>query len=406
MKYNFDKIIERQGTNSIKWEFILEDQRLVQRKYSQKYKPAKPLLPMWVADMDFAAPKPVIEALTERARHGIFGYAAPTDEYYKSVINWMKSRYKWEISPDWICITPGVVPALYMLVRFFVPLGDKVLIQPPVYNPFFTAITNNGAEVVTNQLIYENGHYRMDFDDLRAKARDPRVWMAILCSPHNPVGRVWSEEELTTFAEICLESEVLVISDEIHADLILNANKFTPFARISEAFAHNAVICTSPSKSFNLAGLKTSNIIIPNDIIRAKFTQAVENSGMFGANCFGLVATQAAYNEGEEWLQQVIEYIENNLKYLNRYIASNLPEIKVIQPEGTYLVWLDCHELGLAGEELEDFIIEEAGVYVEGGYQFGPGGSEFIRINIACPKSILEEGLSRIRKALKSKKII
>ena len=400
MKYNFDKQIEREGTNSVKWEFVLKDRRLIQREYTEKYSTPGSLLPLWVADMDFPVPKPVVDALVKRARHGVFGYAAPTDVYYKSVIGWMKRRHDWEIAPEWITVTPGVVPALNMIVRTFVAPGNKVLIQTPVYQPFFTAVSNNNAEIVTNSLKLEDGSYRMDFDDLREKARDPALGMAILCSPHNPVGRVWTEQELLEFGEICLENQMLVVADEIHADLMLNGNRFTPFARINEAFAQNAFVCTAPSKTFNMAGLKTSNIIIANETLRTKFIRTIERSGVFGVNSFGLVALQAAYGEGEEWLAQVIEYIENNLAFLERFIARNIPEIKVIRPEGTYLVWLDCRQLGLDKADLERLVMDEAGVYLDEGYLFGTEGEGFERINIACPRSTLEEALQRIQRAL------
>ncbi|MEA3440656.1 MAG: MalY/PatB family protein [Chloroflexota bacterium] len=402
MKYRFDKVVNREGTNSVKWEFMIEGDRLVQRKYSKNYPPQRSILPMWVADMDFPVPKPVVDALTIRAKHGIFGYAAPTDSYYRSIVHWMQKRHNWQVIPEWICITPGVVPALHMIIRTFVAPGNKVLIQTPVYHPFFNAITNNTAEIVTNPLKLENGRYTMDFNDLREKAKDPQVSMALLCSPHNPVGRVWTEDELTKFGEICLENNVLVVSDEIHGDLILNGNTFTPFARINEAFAENSIICTAPSKTFNVAGLKTSNIIIPYEVLRKKFVGTAERSGIFGVNSFGLVALQAAYDEGEEWLEQVIEYIEGNLRYLERTVIEKIPHVKLIPPEGTYLVWLDCRELGLDNASLESLMLEKAGVYLDQGYIFGKEGDGFLRINIACPRSVLKDAVERIQKAIKA----
>jgi len=402
MRYNFDKKIQRDGTNSLKWEFILDGDRFVQRKYSENYPPGENILPMWVADMDFPVPKPVVDALGKRAKHGIFGYSAPTDEYFMSLVNWMNNRHDWQISPEWISTAPGIVPALNMLVRTFVSPGEKVLIQPPVYHPFFNAVTNNNAQLVFNPLRLDNGRYMMDFDDLREKAMDHLLSVAILCSPHNPVGRVWTEQELTEFGEICLENGIIVISDEIHCDLVLNDNRFVPFGRINEAFAQNSIICTAPSKTFNLAGLKTSNLIIPNQTLRTRFISAVERSGIFGVNAFGLVAMQAAYEEGEEWLDQVLIYVGENLAFLEKYITEHIPQIKVIPPEGTYLVWLDCRELGLDAYQLYELMLDKAGVYLSNGYVFGIEGEGFVRLNIACPRSILDEALKRIASAVKA----
>lgn len=400
MKYDFDKETNRKGTNSVKWEFIQEGENLIHWEHTDKFFGENRTLPMWVADMDFPCPKPVVEALVTRAQHGVYGYTDKTASYYESVVNWMRKRHGWEIVPEWICTTPGVVPALNMLVRTFVSPGDKVLIQSPVYYPFFSAIENNEGELVTNQLIYENGRYRMDFADLEEKTQDPRVKMAILCSPHNPVGRVWSRDELALFGEICLKSDTLIVSDEIHGDLIYKGYVFTPFAKISKDFAQNAVICTAPSKTFNMAGLQTSNIIIPNDQLRSRFEKTLQGNGLFGIGTFGGVALEAAYNYGEEWLEQVMDYIEGNLHYLEEYVAEHIPHITVIPPQGTYLVWLDCRKLELGKWELKRLMLHDAGVYLDEGFIFGPGGEGFERINIACPRSILVEALERIKNAI------
>ena len=400
MKYDFDREINRKGTNSVKWEFIKQRDGLLYREESGDSSAGPRLLPMWVADMDFPCPEPVVEALIARSQHRIFGYTSPTDSYYSAIVNWMNKRHGWEIVPEWICTTPGVVPALNMLVKTYISPGDKVLIQTPVYYPFNKAIENSDGVLVTNSLIYEDGRYCMDFVDLEEKTKDPQVKMAILCSPHNPVGRVWTRDELLRFGEICIKNDVLVVSDEIHGDLILDGCVFTPFAGISEDFAQKSIICTAPSKTFNLAGLKTSNIIIPNEQLRSSYKKTLERTGLKGVSTFGVVSLEAAYNHGEEWLAQVMDYIMGNLRYLEEYIAEHLPQITVVPLEGTYLVWLDCRSLGLSKLELEQVMLKEAKVYLDEGYIFGSEGDGFERINIACPRSILIEALERIRNVI------
>jgi cystathionine beta-lyase len=357
---------------------------------------------MWVADMDFRCPEPVVEALIARAEHGIFGYSAPTKDFYHSVVNWMERRHNWRIDPEWICLTPGVVPALNMLVRTFSTPGNKVLIQSPVYYPFYGAVENNNSLLVVNPLVLEDCRYRMDFVDLESKCRDPEVEVAILCSPHNPVGRVWTKEELIKFGKICVENNILVVSDEIHGDLIYSDQVFTPFAKISDTFAQNSIICTAPSKTFNLAGLQTSCIIIPNHDLRRRFIKTLLSNGLFGINTFGVIALQAAYDHGEEWLQQLLAYVESNLEYLKSYVAENIPQIEVIEPEGTYLVWLDCRKLQLERMDLKRLMFEQARVYLDEGFIFGPDGEGFERINIACPRKVLVEALDRIEQAVNS----
>jgi cystathionine beta-lyase len=400
MRYDFDREISRRGTSAVKWEFIQEGPDLLQWEHTDEFFGPDRILPMWVADMDFRSPEPVVTALVARAEHGIYGYTEKSDGYYQSVVGWMKRRHGWRVAPEWICTTPGVVPALNMLVRTFLSPGEKVLIQRPVYYPFFSAIENNGGEIVSNSLVLDNGRYGMDFDDLEVKAQDPQVKMAILCSPHNPVGRVWTREELSRFGDICLRNNVLVVSDEIHGDLIYKGYAFTTFASISKDIAQSAVICTAPSKTFNMAGLQTSNIIIPNADLRAQFEKTLQSNGLFGISVLGIVATEAAYNHGEEWLEQVLDYIEVNLRYLDEYVRDNIPQISVIPPEGTYLVWLDCRRLGLGKWDLKHLMLKEARVYLDEGFIFGPEGEGFERINIACPRSILGEALERICNAI------
>jgi cystathionine beta-lyase len=350
--------------------------------------------------MDFHCPSPVIEAMTARAEQGIFGYSRPTDSYYEAVINWLQRRHGWTVERDWIALSPGVVTAISMLVQSCTMSGDKVLIQRPVYYPFTNVIESNGRLVVSNSLLYEHGRYSMDFEDLSARASDPAVKMAILCSPHNPVGRVWSAGELARFGEICLENGVLVVSDEVHADLIYKGNSFTSFASISELFCANSVTCTAASKSFNLAGLKTSNIIIPDEALRESFVQEVERNGLYGANSFGIVATEAAYNHGEAWLESVMEYVEGNYRFMVAYLAQQLPQLRVVPAEGTYLVWIDFRELGLSPGDRRELLLNQARVLLDEGELFGPEGEGFERINIACPRSILVEALERIGAAV------
>lgn len=396
MTFNFDAEIDRTGTHSIKWEFLFEGHKLVFGDHAQAKHGRDRLLPMWVADMDFRCPPAVIDALTERVAHGIFGYAMPSDSYYTAVIDWMARRYGVVVEREWLVLTPGVVPALNMLVETLIAPGDKVLVQRPVYYPFFAAIENNGGEIVSNTLALENGRYTIDFDDLVAKAADPAVKMAILCSPHNPVGRVWTREELTRFGEICLANDVLVISDEIHCDLIYDGVAFTSFAAINETFAQKSIICTAPSKTFNMAGLKTSNIIIQDKEIRAKFNKTLNRHGLMGGNALGIVATEAAYTHGEAWLAEAMAYIEANYHFMVAYLAEHLPQLEVIRPEGTYLVWVDCRKLGLDAAARRQLLLGEAKVFLDNGEMFGPEGEGFERFNLACPRSILAEALERI----------
>lgn len=403
MKYDFDREIDRRGTSSVKWEFIQREDDPTQVVHTDQFFGEDRVLPLWVADMDFRCPQPVIDALVARAQQGIFGYTYKTDSYFEAVAGWMNRRHGWAIQPEWISITPGVVPALCQLVRTLIQPGQKVLVQTPVYYPFYLAIEGNGAEVVRNPLVYRAGRYQMDFDDLEAKTADPQVKAAILCSPHNPVGRVWTEEELTRFGEICLKNDVLVISDEIHADLILRGYHFTPFAAISEEFARRSITCMAASKTFNLAGLHVSNIIIPDAELHARFEQTLHSSGLFGVGVFGQVALEAAYNHGEEWLEQLLDYLTGNFQFMQDYLAQNITQIEAVPLEGTNLAWLDCRRLEMTGEELRQLMIKQARVYLDEGYIFGPEGEGFERINIACPRSVLSEALGRIKRAVETR---
>ena len=398
MKYNFNRFIDRKDSFSLKWS--KEALQMVFKKDDDD------LLPLWVADMDFECPKPVVDALKKEAEGGVYGYNwHGTPKYLDAITGWMDRRHLWKVDPKWIVYSPGIVPAINMMVQTYSNIGDKVIVQPPVYYPFFSAVTENGRKLLLNQLQYENQKYTFDYEDFEEKAKDPLTKIFILCSPHNPVGRVWTKEELKKLGDICLEHGILIISDEIHHDLILPGNKHTVFSTISEEFEQKTIVCTAPSKTFNLAGLQVSNIIIPNEKLRQSFIHTiVHKSGIGIPNSFGIVAMIAAYNEGEEWLDQVINYIDSNFRFLQEFVTNKLPDVKYIEPEGTYLAWLDFNSLGLNDEELKNLILNEANIALDGGKLFGAGGEGFQRINVACPKLILEETMQRIKKVVDQQK--
>lgn len=383
VKYNFNEVITRRNTNSVKWDRKTDD-----------------VLPMWVADMDFRAADPIVEAIQKRAAHGVYGYSFPSESYYNAMVEWWKKRHGWQINRSWITFSPGVVPAVNMLIKAFTQPGDKIIMQTPVYYPFFNAAQNNGCQVVENPLILNDGKYEMDYDDLETKVKDPRTTVLILCSPHNPVGRVWRREELERLGNLCIEHGVIIISDEIHCDLVYKEYEHIPFGAISEDFASHSVICTAPSKTFNLAGLHTSSVIIRNNELRRQYKNVLESNGLGGPNIFGMEATEAAYLHGEDWLEQLLDYLKDNLNFLKQHVGKNIPKIKVIEPEGTYLVWLDCRDLGMDAVELHEFMLNNAKVWFDEGYIFGQGGEGFERINIGCPRTYLEEGLRRMEKAI------
>lgn len=387
MKYDFDKINNRFNTESIKWDLMKE-------KYGDS-----DIIPMWVADMDFEVAKPISEAIKKRASHDIYGYTLKGESYYQAVINWMDKQHNWNIKKEWINYTPGVVPALNYIIRTYANSGDEIIIQTPVYHPFYSSIKNNGCIIVENPLIYEKGNYKMNFEDLKKKITG-RTKILILCNPHNPVGRVWSKEELIELGQICIEKNVLVVSDEIHFDLIYKGNEHTVFASISEEFAQNSVICTAPSKSFNMAGLQVSNIIIPNDKLRNLYNITLQNNACTEINSFATVALEAAYKEGEEWLKQLMQYLEENLNFLFKYFEERIPKIKVVKPQGTYLVWIDCTALNMSSSQLEEFFINKVKVRFNEGIQFGVECHSFQRINIACARSVLKEALERIERQI------
>ena len=401
MNYDFDRRINRNGTNSYKWDYVKRDGAIVPWDETDARRHDKPVLPLWVADMDFPCPQPVVDAVSEIAGMGVYGYAFPPPSYYDAVVRWMKRRHDWSVDPDTICFTPGIVPALHFLVSAYTKPGDKVLVQPPVYYPFYNAIEHLQARPALNPLIYRDGRYDMDFDDLEAKCADPEVKLAILCHPHNPVGRIWTREELRRFGRICMDHDVLVVSDEIHGDLILGNRTFTPYATLGAEYEERSIICTSPSKTFNLAALQASNMMIPDPELRETFQQTVRSAGIFTLNPFGIAAVEAAYDHGEEWLEQLLAYLEGNFRFLESFFRERLPGIPVIETEGTYLVWVDFTRLGLDKDALQRLMMEEARVFLDEGYIFGPEGEGFERINIACPRSILAEALERIEAAMK-----
>ena len=390
--FDFDQVIDRTKSNSAKW-----DKKVLEKGFGDP-----DLLPLWVADMDFKAPQPIIEKLVQTAEYGIYGYSILPPSFFESVLSWFKRRYGWDIDKKWLSQTPGVIPALDVAVNAFCNSGDKVIVQNPVYYPFYPVIENNGCRILLNPLKFSNNHYTMDFKDLEKKVKDPRAKMIILCNPHNPIGRVWTKEELKQLGEICIKNEILIVSDDVHCDLIFPGYKYTSFATITDEFAQNSITCTSTSKTFNLAGLKISNIVIPNQKIRQTFKNTQANFGVGGPNLFAVAAMETAYRHEicENWLDALLQYLKGNLNFLKVFIKEKLPQIKVIEPEGTYLVWLDFRELGLEPKELEKFMRGKAKVALDEGYIFGQGGEGFERINIACPKSILEKALNRITEAI------
>jgi cystathionine beta-lyase len=382
--YDFDEIIYRRNTNSAKWDLERDD-----------------LLPMWVADMDFKSPPEVIAALEERVQHGVFGYSGGYNGWYDSLAEWMNNRFNWKINKEWLTTSPGVVPALDMLVRALTQPGDGVIIQTPVYHPFFSVVLNNGCKLIENPLYLDGQRYRMDLDNLK-KQIDSRTKLIIICSPHNPVGRVWSREELTTLGQLCLEHGIIVIADEIHSDLVFPGCQHTVFASISPEFEQNCVICNAPSKTFNIAGIQASSIIIPNENIRAAYKRIL-NTGELGLpNVFAAAALQAAYTWGEEWLEELLVYLQDNYRFAKDFIEQRIPEIKIVESEGTYLIWLDCRGLGMKDEELDVFVKEKAHLLLSPGYIFGNSGSGFQRMNIGCSRALLEQGLQLLEKAVRA----
>ena len=387
MDRDFNKIIDRHNTNSLKYDFAL-----------QRGKSAD-VLPMWVADMDFQAPTAVCSRLEEMSRFGIFGYSDNQTSYFDAVLNWYQKHFNWTAKKEWILRTPGVVFAIAAAIRGLTEEGDAVLIQEPVYYPFSSIITQNKRKKVINPLVNKNGHYEMDLDDMEQKIIDNHVKLFLLCSPHNPVGRVWTLEELEAVGNLCQKHGVIIVSDEIHSDFTFEGHTHHVFASVSDAFAQNSVICTSPSKTFNIAGLQISNIFVPNPDLRKKVKDAIAATGYCESNYFALAACETAYREGETWLNELCKYLTDNLHYVYAYLMKYLPEIRLVEPEGTYLLWLDCRNLKMTEKERIDAIENKGKLWLDTGSMFGEAGIGYERINIACPRATLEECLNRLRKA-------
>lgn len=388
MTYNFDEAINRKGTNSIKYDFAL------------KFGKPVDVLPLWVADMDFKAPPAVTQALVDSAQHGVFGYSENQEAYFDAIYNWYQERFNWEIKESWLVKTPGVVYAISTAIRALTEPGDAVIIQQPVYYPFFDSVKTNNRRLVNNSLVYENERYHIDFDDFEAKIVAHKVKLFILCNPHNPVGRVWTKEELIRLGDICVKHNVIVVSDEIHGDFTFGENKHLVFTNLKPEYLDNTIVCTAPSKTFNLAGLQVSNIFIPNSEIRNKFKEEVHKSGYSQLNTMGLVACQTAYEQGGQWLDELKEYLIGNVELIRTFLAERLPQIKLVEPEGTYLLWLDFKNLNLSQEELDDLIVNKANLWLSTGTTFGNEGKGFQRINIACPKATLKKALGQLEKAI------
>ena len=388
MKYDFDQVIDRSGNRASKY-----DERVM------KFGTDK-VIPLWVADMDFKTAQPIIDACVKKAEEGIWGYTSRPASYFEAVKGWEKRRNNWDVDTSLMSWSLGVVPALSVLVKIFSHTGDKVMIQTPVYSEFYDVTEAWEREVVENKLVEENGTWHIDFEDFEKKAKEVKIFL--LCSPHNPLGIVWSREELQRMADICIANDVLLVSDEIHSDLIFHGKKHIPTATLSPEIAGKVISCVSATKTFNLAGLQASTTIFPNLEMKTKFDRFWMNMDIHRNNAFSSVAMEAAYNEGEEWLEQLLEYISGNFDYIKEYCDKYIPKIKPSVPDATYLVWLDCRELGMDNEQLRSFMIEKAGLGLNEGYTFGRSLSGYMRLNAACPRSVLEQAMKQLKEAVET----
>ncbi|TYS85095.1 MalY/PatB family protein [Rossellomorea aquimaris] len=380
---NWNDCIERTNTHSVKWSF-----------------PAEDVIPMCIADMDFQVSPAIVEAMNRKAQHGIYGYTTFSDRYFESVISWWKRRFQMGIEKEWISFSPGIIPGINVLLSVLTEPGDGVIIQDPVYYPFYSTIENHGCSVMKNTLLYEDGVYSIDFDDLEEKARHPRTKLLILCSPHNPVGRVWTREELMKIGSIAKRHDLWIISDEMHGDLVYKGYEHVPLFKGDESLVERSILCAAPSKTFNIAGLQTSILLIPNKDLRDKYNEKLTGYGLMRPNVFGIEGTIAAYEEGEPWLNELLMVLEENKQYVLNYLEQHLPELKGITPQATHLIWMDCTELGMTGEELCTFFLEKARVKFDEGFKFGQSGHTFVRMNIACPKERIDLALRRIHEAI------
>jgi cystathionine beta-lyase len=387
MNYNFDEVFDRRNTNAVKLErcktlFGTED-----------------VLPLWVADMDFATPDFIIDAIKKRLEHPILGYTMPPRNFNQLFADWVKNHHQWDVKKQWTGFVPGIVPALSFAVQCFSKPGDEIIVQSPVYYPFFNVIQNNGREIINNQLVEQDGKFIMDFDAFE-KSISPKTTLFILCNPHNPGGKVWDKATLSRISEICLKNNILVISDEIHADMVFKGYKHTPFATVSEAAAMNSVTFMAPSKVFNMPGVVSSSYIIPNPTLHSLFTEFLEASEMNTGNLFAYTATVACYEQGETWRLQMLEYVKDNINYVVDYLKTNIPKVKPMVPEASFLVWLDCEALGMETDELHQFFAQKAGLGLNKGTIFGAGGEYHLRLNVACSRRILEQAIEQLKKAI------
>lgn len=390
VKFDFDEEIDRKNTNSVKHDFAAE------------YGKPEGLIPLWVADMDFKTAPQISETLAKLAERGVFGYSDVKEDYFETVNGWFSSQFGYTFRPDWLVKTPGVIFSICMSIRAFTNVSESVMIQTPVYHPFKRSIEANGRKTVCNSLVYTDGKYHIDFDDFEKKIIEHHVKLFILCSPHNPVGRVWTRDELARMGDICVKHGVVVLSDEIHCDFTYPGHTHAVFASVSRDFPGQAVVCTAPSKTFNLAGLQISNTFIAADALRSRFTREMQKTGVSNPNVMGLAACQSAYRFGGLWVDELNDYLANTVSYVRSFLKANLPQIKLVEPEGTYLLWLDCGALGLSETELDELIAGKAGLWVNYGAMFGEEGRRFIRINIGCPLKTVARALERLKDAVLS----
>jgi cystathionine beta-lyase len=387
MNWNFDDLVERDGTDCIKYDL------------REEIFGKKDVIPMWVADMDFKTPGFIFNKLNDRLNHEIYGYSFRPPAYFNSIIRWFSTRHNLQIEKEWICFSPGVVPALNLCTLAFTRPGDSIIVQPPVYFPFFSAVENHGRNLIYNQLIEKNGVWTMDFDSLASSVGD-NTKMIIISNPHNPVGRAWSSEEIEKLADICLKNKIIILSDEIHCDLVLPGFNHIPVAGISEEISDITVTCIAPSKTFNLAGLSTASVIISNPVLRKYFNKKIESLHLGNGNIFGTIASIAAYTEGDQWLNALMKYISQNVEYVSEYCRERIPEIIPVKPEATYMIWLDCRKLGMPGKDLQNFFVNKAGVGMNEGSTFGPGGEGFMRMNLGTTRRTVEKAIQQIEKAV------
>lgn len=385
MKYNFDEIVDRKNSNCLKYDAM-----------NTYINASEDSIPMWVADMDFKAAPCIIDALQKKLDHGVFGYGIKPKQFYNSIAQWLNKKHQWPVDPKWISFSPGVVAGFTLAIEKFTKPGDKIIVQPPVYFPFFHSIIDTKRELVNNPLKLEKGRLNIDFDDLKQKITS-EVKMLILCNPHNPGGSVWKKEELKKLSEICIENNILVVSDEIHADIVFSPYKHIPYASVSEKAAQNSITVISHSKTFNVAGLTTSYVVIPNKKLLANYNKALSIPHLGMGNVFGTEALIAAYTHGDDWVEELVAYLQENIKLVHIYIRENIPDFEVIVPESTFLVWIDCRKTGWNKNQIQDFFFNKAKVAINPGEIFGEGGEGFIRLNIGCPKSIVQKALEQIK---------